>query len=255
MHKTNHQKTEPAAGGKEAAEEKAPPSKPEGTASAAPAAPAAREKLAEEAEALCAGLERFFRGAFSDIPKASEVGEIRAQQAGIRELVQRAAATGGAAGEKLAAAEVERDKFKDAATRGRADFLNYQARTQKDLERAEELALRNYVADLLPILDSLDLSLRDATGEKADVKRLREALEMIDKSLRQTLAVRGLERIMALGKPFDPTIHQAAVIRPADPAKGEKPNQVLEELRAGYLWKGLLLRPAQVLVTETASKK
>jgi molecular chaperone GrpE len=213
-------------------------------------AEAAGANLADEAEDLCAELERFFRGQFGEIPAATDLGELRAQQAGIRNLVQRASAQGGGAGEKLLATEKERDKFKDAATRVHADFLNYQARTKKDLQRAEEQALRSYVSDLLPILDSLDLSVRDAAGEKADVERLREALQLIDKSLHQTLAVRGLERIAALGKPFDPNIHEASAKRPANPAKGEKPNQVVEELRAGYLWKGLLLRPVQVLVSE-----
>ena len=78
----------------------------------------------------------------------------------------------------------------------------------------------------------------------------REALAMIDTSLRQVMTVRGLERIDAKGKPFDPTVHEAVVKRPANDAAGEKPNHVLEELRAGYLWKGLVLRPTQVLVTD-----
>jgi molecular chaperone GrpE len=208
------------------------------------------QKLAEEAESFCVDLEKFFRRAFGDVPKASDLGQIRAQQATVRDLVHRASKSGSGDPEQLNALTTERDKLKDQTLRAKADFLNYQTRAAKDLDRAEELALRGYVSELLPILDSLELAQRDAANEKGDVVRIKEALDMIGLSLKQVLAVRGLERIEAKGKPFDPKIHEAVAKRPADAAAGEKPSTVLEELRSGYLWKGLVLRPAQVLVAE-----
>ena len=216
------------------------------------AAPSARQRLAEEADALCTDLERFFRRGFGEVPKANDLGELRVHQASIRELLNRASSMTEGSSDHVQAIEAERDKFKDNAARARADFLNYQSRAQKDLERAEELSLRRYVSELLPVLDSLDLARGDAQSEQPDPQRLKEALEMIGTSLGQVLTVRGLERIPAKGKPFDPTVHEAVAKRPADTAQGEKPNMVLEELRPGYLWKGLILRPAQVLVSEKA---
>lgn len=220
------------------------------------AAPTPKQKLTEEADALCGDLEKLFRRVFGEVPKASDLGEIRAQQAAIRDLVNRAANHGGAGGGgnelSVQALEAERDKFKDQAARARADFLNYQSRAAKDLERAEELSLRRYVSELLPILDSLDLAKHDAAGANVDANRVKEALDMIGTSLGQVLTVRGLERIQAKGKTFDPTIHEAVAKRPVQ--GDEKPNMVLEELRPGYLWKGLVLRPAQVLVSEAEKK-
>jgi len=212
------------------------------------------QKLADEVDAFCGELERFFRKTVGDVPKASDLGEVRAQQAAVRDLVHRASNLVGGSNELVSALTAERDKLKDSLTRARADFLNYQARTAKDLDRAEELALRGYVSELLPILDSLELTLGDAASEKADAQRMREALDMIALSLKQLLTVRGLQRIEAKGKPFDPTIHEAVVKRPADASQGEKPSTVLEEFRAGYLWKGLPLRPAQVMVAEAEKK-
>lgn len=208
------------------------------------------QKLNEEAELYCGELEQFMRRYVGEVPKAAELGEIRAHQAAVRNLVHRASALGGESSEKWVEITAERDKYKDVAQRSRADFLNYQTRSAKDLERAEELSLRGYVSDLLPVLDSFQLALQDAQSETADPKRVREALEMIATSLQQVLAVRGLTRIEAAGEPFDPTIHEAVAKMPADPEKGQKPNTVLEELRPGYLWKGLILRPAQVLVAD-----
>ena len=244
--------------------------------SPAPPAPT----LAQEAEAFCADLERFFRRAFGDLPETADLSELHAEQATIRDMMRRATEAGGENSAKFTALASERDKLKatvaqrDAALlQKKADFLNYQARTSKDLTRAEELALRRYMLDLLPVLDSLKLSLRDAASPAVDVQRLKDALGLIDTSLNQALAVRGLQRILVeAGKPFDPNVHEAVALRPAEPAKGEmsrvwhtfgedvalrpaepakgeRPNTVLEELRAGYLWKGLLLRPAQVLIS------
>lgn len=236
--------------------EPAPENPPAGPQPAAAAqAPAAAPRLADEAEAFCADLERFFRRAFGSLPKSADVSELRAQQATVRDLLRRTAEASGENSAQLAALMEERNQLKETAQRARADFLNYQARATKDLDRAEELALRRYLQDLLPVLDSLKLALRDAAAPQTDAQRLKDALSLIDTSLNQALAVRGLEHINAVGQPFDPNLHEAVALRPADPAKGEKPNQVLEELRAGYLWKGLVLRPAQVLITTPPTKK
>lgn len=216
-------------------------------------APTNASQLAGEAEALCAEIERLFRRGFGEISKASDLGELRAIQAMLKNLVHKASTEGGenaASAVELTAVTAERDKFKDALQREKASFLNYQARAIKDLERAEEQALRKYVLELLPILDNLDLANADATGDSIDPQRIKEALDMTGQSLKQTLAVRGLERIVAQGKTFDPMNHEAIFKRPADPAKNEKPNTVAEECRAGYLWKGFTLRPSQVVVTD-----
>lgn len=220
------------------------------------AASTAASTIKDEAEMLSADIEKLFRQAFGEIPKSTQLSELRGIQATLKHVVHRALNTnaGAPAGaapkadEGKANAEIE--KLKDALARSKADFLNYQQRASKDLDRAEELSLRKYVSELLPILDSMDLTRMDAQSADANVERLREALAMIDTSLRQVMTVRGLERIEAKGKPFDPTVHEAVVKRPANEAAGEKPNHVLEELRAGYLWKGLVLRPTQVMVTD-----
>jgi molecular chaperone GrpE len=210
--------------------------------------------LAEETDHLCASLEKFIRAKLDGMPSSMDMGELRSQQAAMRDLVRRAEEGGAQAAEDIEKLTVERDRLKDANARAKADFLNYQTRAQTDLKRAEELALRGYVSDLLPIFDSLDLTLSDIRSSKADLQRVSEALIMLAQSFEQTMKVRGLERIGALDQTFDPARHEAVATRPVDPAKDEKPNQVVEEFRPGYLWKGLLLRPAQVLVTQADPK-
>jgi len=217
----------------------------------------AADRWVDQAENLSGEMEKLFRRAFGEIPRAADLGDLRALQMMLKDLVRKAAAEGGGGESSKQVAELaaERDKLKDAALRANADFLNYQSRAAKDLDRAEEQALRKVVNEILPILDNLDLANADAHSDHADPQRVKEALDLTGQSLKQVLAVRGLERIPALGKPYDPNLHEAVFKRPADPKKDEKPNTCAEELRAGYLWKGLLLRPAQVVVTEAEKKK
>ncbi|HUE58015.1 MAG TPA: nucleotide exchange factor GrpE, partial [Acidimicrobiales bacterium] len=63
--------------------------------------------------------------------------------------------------------------------------------------------------------------------------------------LMSALEKEGLERIAGEGSPFDPTLHDAVVHEPGDDT-GEQ--IVTEVLRAGYKWKGRVLRPAMVKV-------
>ncbi|HEY3810916.1 MAG TPA: nucleotide exchange factor GrpE [Acidimicrobiales bacterium] len=130
----------------------------------------------------------------------------------------------------------ERDEYRDALIRLQADFENYKKRMIKQqtdhLERAAELL----VDKLLPVLDTADLALAHGGGE--DVKQVVGALSSV-------LEREGLERIDPNGGPFDPTLHDAVAHEPDDSDGGP---EVAEVLRAGYRWKGRVLRPAMVKV-------
>ena len=128
----------------------------------------------------------------------------------------------------------ERDEYREALIRMQADFENYKKRMIKQQTDHLERAAGALVEKLLPILDTADLALAHGGGE--DVKQLSGALASI-------LEREGLERIDPLGVPFDPTLHDAVAHEP-----GEGGQEVVEVLRAGYRWKGRVLRPAMVKV-------
>jgi len=230
---------------------------PKAEETAGSSAPSSVQHFLDDAEGLSNSIEQLFRRVCGDEPKAADFGAMRTVQAMLKDLVRRAvasapegAATGEEASGKVAELTAEINKLKDQALRAKADFLNYQSRAGKDLDRAEEQALRKFVLELLPILDNLDLANADAKSAHYDPQRVKEALDLTGQSVKQVLAVRGLERIQTAGKNFDPNQHEAVFKRPPNPASAEKANTVAEECRAGYLWKGLILRPAQVVVIE-----
>jgi molecular chaperone GrpE len=133
----------------------------------------------------------------------------------------------------------QRDEFRDALQRLQADFENYRKRVAKQAEELRERAAEALVTMLLPVLDTADLALAHGAGE--DLKQLSASLFAV-------LEKEGLERIDNAGEPFDPTRHDAVAHEPADDGADGTGPEVAEVMRAGYRWRGRVIRPAMVRV-------
>jgi molecular chaperone GrpE len=130
----------------------------------------------------------------------------------------------------------EREQYLDAYRRAQADFENYRKQAQKRQEDAVVRALGSFVEKLLPVLDACDAALAHGATE----------VEPVLAALYGALGKEGLERIDPKGAPFDPAEAEAVLHEP-----GEGGDQVVSEvLRAGYRWRGRVLRPAMVKVTD-----
>lgn len=137
--------------------------------------------------------------------------------------------------DELGAATRQRDEYLDALRRLQADFENYRKRVERQQAELADRAAERLVDKLLPVLDTADLALAHGAGE--GVKQVSDALS-------EVLGREGLERIDAAGAPFDPTVHDAVAHEPGDGGAQE----VAAVLRAGYRWKGRVIRPAMVNV-------
>jgi molecular chaperone GrpE len=133
----------------------------------------------------------------------------------------------------------QRDEYLDSLLRLQAEFDNYRKRVQRQQHDIVENAAATLVKKLLPVLDTADLALAHGGGE--DVKQVAGALFDI-------LSKEGLERIDPEGQPFDPALHDAVAHEPVEGQGAPEMPEVSEVLRAGYLWKGQVLRPAMVKV-------
>ncbi|MGH9165009.1 MAG: nucleotide exchange factor GrpE [Acidimicrobiales bacterium] len=136
---------------------------------------------------------------------------------------------------EFAAVVAERDDYLDRLRRLQADFENYKKRVAKQQLEHRERAAEELLTQLLPVLDTFDLALTHGV----------EGVATIHRSMLDVLAGSGLERLDPVGKPFDPNEHDAVVHEVADDGGGP---EVSEVLRAGYRWKGRVLRPAMVKV-------
>ena len=135
----------------------------------------------------------------------------------------------------------ERDDLRELAQRVQADFENYRKRVLREQTSLVERASEGLVEQLLPVLDNFELAL--ANLGDAD-EQVRKGVELVHAELLGVLERSGLERIDALGKPFDPNEHEAVAQE-----DGEGEPVVCDILRQGYRLKGRVLRPATVRVT------
>jgi molecular chaperone GrpE len=130
-----------------------------------------------------------------------------------------------------------------------ADYENYRKRTDKEVEAARTSLSRALLSRLLVVQDELDLALQHA-GSGGSGKQLNEGLEMVSKNLTTALESVGVERIQSVGKPFDPSLHEAV-----EKVQGKGAQDiVIEEVRPGFTFRGELLRPSMVKV-ELASRR
>jgi len=139
--------------------------------------------------------------------------------------------------------ERERDEYLDSLQRLQADFENYRKRVTRSSDDAATRAAGDVVVKLLPVLDALDLAKAHFASSTSDEAA---ALDQSRSLLLDTLAKEGLTRIDVVGAPFDPQVHDAVAHLPAD--EDDEAQVVDDVLRAGYKWKGAVLRPAMVRV-------
>ena len=148
--------------------------------------------------------------------------------------------------QELQALKQERDSLYDRLLRKQAEFENYKKRVEREKSERAQLPSQNLIPELLSVLDSFELALRNALSEGEGSEDLLSGFELIYKQLQDTLGRVGLKPIDATGQKFDPRFHQAiATVATADLDE----NTVVEEMRKGYLLDNRLLRPAMVSVS------
>jgi molecular chaperone GrpE len=144
--------------------------------------------------------------------------------------------------QELAQARKQAEEYRDHLQRLQAEFDNYRKRVLKEQTRAVEMAAQPLVLRLLEVLDDFELAL--AAEDVPDPERFRKGVEMVYAKLLDALKAEGLERIEALGKPFDPVEHEALM----QTGEGDGEPHVVEVFRPGYRLKGTVIRPASVRV-------
>jgi len=149
---------------------------------------------------------------------------------------------------ELAALKTELQQSQDRFLRKAAEFENYRKRMEKEKGEAAQLAKSSLLMEFLPVADACDRaleSLSNALENGATLEHYREGVRLLHKQIHDVFGRIGVVPVAAQGQPFDPHFHEA-VAREEDSEHEE--NTVTLDLRRGYLFKGRLLRPAQVKV-------
>jgi len=136
----------------------------------------------------------------------------------------------------------ERDELYDRLLRKLADFNNYRKRIEKEKEEFLQIANSNLIKELLPIMDNLERALSHFANKEDSFY---VGIQQIYRQLKETLKKFGLVQIQAMGKQFDPSLHEAIA---HEENNDIEENTILEEYQRGYLIHNKLLRPSLVKV-------
>lgn len=147
---------------------------------------------------------------------------------------------------KLAAAEADAKNHHARTLRVAADFENHRKRSAREVDEARRTGAQSALGKLLPVFDNLEraTSHMDATS---DAKSMADGLRMVMKQFGEALGKLGIERVEAVGRPFDPTVHESIQYEHHDTIAA---GLVSKELQAGYRQGDSLLRPALVVVSK-----
>ena len=132
----------------------------------------------------------------------------------------------------------------DRYLRTRADFESYRRRVERDRDVAVRQGKRDLLLALVDLADGFDRALAFVDDSPDSVV---VGLLAMQRRLSGLLDAEGVKSFESVGRPFDPTRHEAvATVRDAADAAGT----VVDETGRGYLWNDELLRAARVRVAE-----
>jgi len=136
----------------------------------------------------------------------------------------------------------ERDGYLDQLQRVAAEYANFRRRTENDRVQERKNAARELLSQLAPIADDFERALNNVPAELAELSWV-DGVRLIEKKLEAVLERADVQKIDALGQPFDPAIHEAVA---QDPDNTQ--NLVVEVYQNGYTLGNQLLRPVMVRV-------
>jgi len=151
---------------------------------------------------------------------------------------------------QLEEARAKADANWDLAVRAKAELDNLRKRHERDLSNAHKYALERFVNELLPVRDSLELGLKAAQNDDADIAKLREGTDLTLNLFTSVLEKFNVAVIDPEGEPFNPELHQAMAMQPVADVE---PNTVVSVIQKGYSLNERLVRPAMVIVSQAVS--
>jgi len=125
-----------------------------------------------------------------------------------------------------------------------ADFENLKKRMDRQMEEVKKYSNEHIIIELLDIVDELEMAIK--SGHNSDSQEnVIQGIDMTLKKLTKILEKEGVSPIECVGRPFDPTKHNAV-------ARIEKEDAeectVVEEVRKGYTMREKVIRPSIVKV-------
>ena len=145
----------------------------------------------------------------------------------------------------------------DKLLRSFAELENQRKRFDKEIKEAIDFGGFNFARENLAILDNLQrahISIKNdpALKDNKDLDKFLKNIEIIEKDLISIFKKNKIEKIDTNNKKFDPNFHQAMTEIENDKVE---PGNIIQEIQAGYMYGGRLLRPSLVAVSKKIAQK
>lgn len=142
--------------------------------------------------------------------------------------------------DELTRVTAERDDYLDQLQRSRAEFLNFRRRNEQERAQLRQFVARDVLAQFLPVIDDFDRALVSVPDDERETGWMK-GVAMIQTKLHGIAERLGVTTVDAIGKPFDPSVHEAVATEP-----GTSGSTVVEVYQNGYRIGDVLVRPAMV---------
>lgn len=140
--------------------------------------------------------------------------------------------------------------------RAAADFENYKRQKERENKELLEFAKEVTVVKLLPTIDALEQALRHMPVANEEFRmqnaefskqyqNWQTGVNGIVAQLDKVLGELGVKKIEAIGKKFDPHLHEAV-----KEVEGEEDGMIVDELQSGFELNGKVIRPSQVVISK-----
>ncbi len=141
------------------------------------------------------------------------------------------------------------EEQKNKLLRALADFDNYKKRVALEQDQFVRFANEGLISELLPTVDGLSKAMDAAPMIPAN-ENLVKGLALIKRQMSDALGKFGVAEIEAVGKPYDPNLHEAIMKKESV----EPENTIIEEMQKGYVLHGRVVRPSMVIVSKNKER-
>ena len=137
---------------------------------------------------------------------------------------------------------------RDRLLRLQAEFENFRKRALRERQEAAQYGSQNLFKDLVSVVDNLERAIAHARESGGgDLGSFLQGVELVHRELLSIFERNHVTEIEALGKPFDPSLHEAM----AQVESGAvPPNTVIDVLQKGFQLRDRLVRPSRVIVAK-----
>ena len=141
--------------------------------------------------------------------------------------------------------KAEASEWQNKYLRLYAEFDNFKRRTSKERLELLQIAGKDVIVDLLPVLDDFERAQKSI--EKAtDIEAVKECVKLVHHKLKNVLTNKGLKEMTAIGAEFDADVHEGITNIPAPSA--DLKGKVVDELEKGYYLNDKVIRFAKVII-------